>query len=80
MTLLLQVISAFLSQGDEMEEDPLAVSAPQANAYEFQSGGVVEMLEKLKDKFEDLRSELEKEEMDAKHAYQMLMQQLQANH
>ena len=37
MTLLLQVISAFLSQGDKMEEDLLAGSAPQANAYEFQS-------------------------------------------
>jgi len=37
MTLLLQVISAFLSQGDEMEENLLAGSAPQANAYEFQS-------------------------------------------
>jgi len=45
-----KVISAFLSQGDEMEEDPLAVSAPQANAYEFQSSGIVDMLEKLKDK------------------------------
>ena len=77
---MLQVISAFLSQGDELGQDPLDVSAPQANAYEFQSSGIVDMLEKLKDKFEDLRSELEKEEMDAKHAYQMLMQQLQANH
>merc|ERR1719355_54737 len=35
------------------------------------------MLDKLKDKFEDQRNDLEKEEMDAKHAYEMLMQQLQ---
>ena len=62
------MISAFLSQGDELGQDPLDVSAPQANAYEFQSSGIVDMLEKLKDKFEDLRGELEKEEMDAKHA------------
>ena len=74
MSLLLQVISAFLSQGDKMEEDLLAGSAPQANAYEFQSGGIVDMLEKLKDKFEDERTDLEKEESNARHAYEMLIQ------
>merc|ERR1719454_496045 len=59
-----------------MEEDPLAVSAPQANAYEFQSSGIVDMLEKLKDKFEDERTDLEKEESNARHAYEMLIQDL----
>merc|ERR1719389_1126037 len=73
-----KVISAFLSQGDKMEEDLLAGSAPQANAYEFQSGGIVDMLEKLKDKFEDERTDLEKEESNARHAYEMLMQDLTA--
>ena len=68
------MISAFLSQGDKMEEDLLAGSAPQANAYEFQSGGIVDMLEKLKDKFEDERTDLEKEESNARHAYEMLIQ------
>ena len=63
---LFQVISAFLSQGDEMEEDPLSVSAPQANAYEFQSGGIVDMLEKLKDKFEgDDKDKIEKAVQEA---------------
>ncbi len=36
-----KVISAFLAQGDELgvggDDDGLDVSAPQANAYEFQS-------------------------------------------
>merc|ERR1719359_902439 len=32
-----------------------SVGAPEANAYEFQSGGVVSLLEKLKLKFEDQR-------------------------
>merc|ERR1719407_105804 len=73
-----KVISAFLSQGDDMEEDPLDVSAPQANAYEFQSSGIVDMLEKLKDKFEDERTDLEKEESNARHAYEMLIQDLTA--
>merc|ERR1711934_513275 len=49
-----------------------------ANAYEFQSSGVIEMLEKLLDKFIDERTTLEKEEMNSKHAYDMLMQDLNA--
>merc|ERR1719235_3161710 len=72
-----RVLDAFLETATPAPPAGLSVTAPEANAYEFQSAGIVEMLEKLKDKFEDLRSELEKEEMDAKHAYQMLMQQLQ---
>merc|ERR1719335_190995 len=54
-------------------QDPLAVSAPQASAYEFQSGGVVEMLENLMDKFMDEKRELEKDEMGAKHAHDLMM-------
>merc|ERR1719446_1671915 len=69
-----QTIFAFLNTDDE--QDPLAVSAPQANAYEFQSGGVVDMLEKLQDKFQDERNQLEKEEMNAKHAFEMSVQDL----
>merc|ERR1719420_1351395 len=70
-----KVIDAFLQQDPD---EGLAVSAPEANAYEFQSGGVVEMLEKLLDKFIEERTTLEKEEMNAKHAYDMLMQDLNA--
>lgn len=50
--------------------------APEANAYEFQSGGVVAMLEKLLHKFEDDRFALEKAEMSSKANYEMLMQKL----
>merc|ERR1719420_2119902 len=70
-----KVIDSFLQQDPD---EGLAVSAPEANAYEFQSGGVVEMLEKLLDKFIEERTTLEKEEMNAKHAYDMLMQDLNA--
>jgi len=59
-------------------EDPLSVTAPEANGYEFQSGGVIEMLEKLHNKFEDERYTMEKEEANAKHAHQMLQQDLKA--
>jgi hypothetical protein len=73
-----KVIGAFLSQGDELGQDPMSVSAPESNAYEFQSQGVVDMLEKLHDKFEDERTDLEKEESNSRHAYEMLMQDLTA--
>merc|ERR1719473_2301562 len=70
-----KAIDAFIQQDPE---EGLAVSAPEANAYEFQSGGVIEMLEKLLDKFIAERTQLEKEEMNSKHAYDMLMQDLKA--
>jgi chromosome segregation ATPase len=73
-----KVISAFLAQGSELGDDPMSVSAPESNAYEFQSQGVVDMLEKLHDKFEDERTDLEKEESNARHAYEMLIQDLTA--
>merc|ERR1712066_878185 len=72
-----KTIDLFLMQTGQ-EPEGLAVSAPEANAYEFQSSGVIEMLEKLLDKFIDERTTLEKEEMNSKHAYDMLMQDLNA--
>merc|ERR1719440_950072 len=59
-----KAIDAFLST-DEDPAEGLAVSAPESNAYEFQSSGIVEMLEKLLDKFIDERTTLEKEEMSS---------------
>merc|ERR1719379_2528882 len=74
-----KAIDAFIQQDqEEWAPEGLAVSAPEANAYEFQSNGVIEMLEKLLDKFIDERTTLEKEEMNSKHAYDMLMQDLNA--
>jgi len=83
-----KIIDAFLSTSEDPEliETQLmnkmmgkeVSSAPEANAYEFQSHGVIEMLEKLLDKFIDERSTLEKEEMNSRHAFDMLMQDLKA--
>jgi len=70
-----KAIDTFLMQ---VEQDPLEVAAPEASAYEFQSSGIIEMLEKLLDKFVDERTALEKEEMNAKHAFDMLQQDLHA--
>merc|ERR1719408_930517 len=54
--------------------DELAVTAPEAHGYEFQSNSIIEMLTKLLDKFIDEKTTLEKEEMNALNAYEMLMQ------
>jgi len=71
-----KIVDAFLSQDGEDDADHLEVTAPEANAYEFQSQKVIDMLEKLKDKFKNERSTLQKEEADSKHAFNMLLQDL----
>merc|ERR1719428_332351 len=58
--------------------DTSSSSAPEANAYEFQSSGVVAMLEKLLEKFQDELFALRKEEMNAKANYELLAQKLTA--
>merc|ERR1719362_936449 len=70
-----KTINAFLQQDPD---EGLAVSAPEAAGYEFQSQGVIEMLEKLLDKFIEERTVLEKEEMNSKQAFEMLVQDLKA--
>merc|ERR1719421_807955 len=73
-----RAINTFLAQDSAEGADMDAPSSPEANAYEFQSHGIIEMLEKLLDKFIDERTSLEKEEMDARHAFDMLIQDLKA--
>jgi len=70
-----KVIETFLQQDPD---EGLAVSAPEAAGYEFQSQGVIEMMEKLLDKFIDERTVLEKEEMNSVHAFEVLTQDLKA--
>ena len=53
--------------------------APQAKGYEFQSGGVVEMLKGLKDEFDTKKATLVEEETTAQHAFEQMMQQLTDN-
>merc|ERR1719420_2640528 len=65
---------AFLSM--KQPEDPLAVSAPEAASYEFQSGGVVEMFEKLEDKFRGELHDLEKAEILAGQEFTLQIQEL----
>jgi len=80
-----KALAAFLQQPvadsipDAMPNDMLAYSAPEANGYEFQSGGVVDMLVKLQDEFKTKKAELEEEEMKAQQAFGQIMQQLGDN-
>merc|ERR550514_58437 len=63
-----------------LQQDPSATySAPEANAYEFQSGGIVDMLEKLKGQFKKQKLQLEEDEMTAQHGYESIMQELTDN-
>jgi outer membrane murein-binding lipoprotein Lpp len=65
------LISAFLGFDDNDSFDP-----PEANAYEAQSGGIIEMLKKLKDEFREKLGQCQKEEMNSNHAFNMVKQDL----
>jgi len=66
------IVSAFIGllDGDKQDTD---YSPPEANAYEFQSGGVVAMLKKLRDEFRAKVSQSQKEEMNSAHASEMML-------
>merc|ERR1719161_373382 len=51
--------------------------APEANAYESQSGGIIEMLKKLKDEFRGKLGQCQKEEANSNHAFNMVKQDLE---
>merc|ERR1719281_2257060 len=72
-----KVIMSFL-QGDHnrLEADLLEVSAPQGKVFESQSSGVLDMVKGMGEKMEDKREEVEKEEMNKKHAFDMIAQDL----
>merc|ERR1719432_75311 len=61
--------------GDD-SPDHMSYEAPEANAYEFQSGSIVGMLKRLKDEFRGKLAQLQKEEMNSQHASHMVMQDL----
>merc|ERR1712118_267843 len=70
-------VESFL-QAQDSDDQSQASEQPEANAYEFQSSGIVDMLTKLASKFEDERTDLEKEETNARQAFEMLTQDLKA--
>merc|ERR1719161_3081563 len=72
-----KAIMAFI-QSDPEENLAESMMAPQANAYEFQAQGVIDMIQGMKDKFEEEQSDLEKKEMNAKFSFETLSQDLKS--
>lgn len=66
-----RAIAAFLSRDSE-DPDLTFVTPPEAYAYESKSQSIISMLEELKTKFQTERQQLEKQEMERQHAYEML--------
>jgi len=77
-----KALAAFLQQASDLEQMPdsdLFKEAPEANAYSFQSGGVIDILEKLKDEFTAKKTDLDKEELAAQQGFESISQQLADN-
>jgi hypothetical protein len=70
------IAAAFVGFQGGSTETGLENEAPEANAYEFQSGNIVTVLEKLKDQFREKLAQCQKEEANSLHAYNMIQQDL----
>ena len=66
-----KILNAFIQYAQEAKKSAQNPANPQAYAYESKSGGVVDMLETLKEQFLEERNTLQKEEMETKHAFDM---------
>jgi len=77
-----KAIDSFLQQGLSGDDDALLqgleTGAPEANAYESQSSGVVGMLNQLQKKFMTEQSTLQRNEQNMKGAHAVLTQDLNA--
>mmetsp|Transcript_5990 Transcript_5990/g.14283 ORF Transcript_5990/g.14283 Transcript_5990/m.14283 type:complete len:676 (-) Transcript_5990:16-2043(-) len=74
-----RVIQTFLDEDPETaREIGMLQGPPEANAYESHGASIIELLEKLKDKFRSQKGDLEKEEMNAQHSHDMVVQDLKA--
>jgi len=62
------VLAALLETGESKE---VAHGGPEVAAYEFQSGGIVAVLEKLQDKFQKQLAETESAESNQAHSFDM---------
>merc|ERR1719498_862342 len=56
-----------------LEQSVAGGGAPAVNAYEFQSNSIIDMLKGLKDNFRKELADLEKEEANSQHAFDMEM-------
>merc|ERR1719399_1064654 len=62
----------------EAEDEGIAIDQPnpQAAAFEGSSGGIIELVEKIGDKFMEEKRDLEKREFNAKSAFEMMQKDL----
>lgn len=72
-----QKLLALAQSHSAEEDDVMDLGAPEAEVYRSHSEGIIDVLQDLKDKAETQLNEVRKQEMSAKHNYQMLKQSLE---
>jgi len=70
-------LTALVQQAQGDDDDFLQSAAPAPKAYESQSGGILDILEDMKEKAVAMKNDGVKAEMNTKHAYEMLKQSLE---
>merc|ERR1719265_471624 len=71
-----QKLVALLQNQEDSEDDDAELGAPAPDAYKSKSGGIVDVLNDMKEKAEKELSELRKAESNTQHNYDMLKQGL----
>jgi DNA repair exonuclease SbcCD ATPase subunit len=73
-----RTLMTFIAEGSDADkalaEGIKLIQQPQASTVNFESksGGIVQMIDELKDKLEDERTKLEQEEMQKQHSFDMM--------
>jgi len=70
-------LAAFVQEQQRASEEDAELGAPAAATYKSHSGGIVEVLEDMKEKAESQLSDLRKAENNGKHNFDMLKQSLE---
>jgi len=71
------IVAAFMGIGQEPgTAEELAYDAPEANAYEYQSTSIIDLLKKLSDQFRSKLGDSQKEEQNSVHAFNMVIEDL----
>jgi hypothetical protein len=70
-------LASFVQSQQAAEDDDAAFGAPAAAVYKTKSGGIVDVLEDMKEKAESQLAELRKAEVNTNHNYEMLKQSLE---
>jgi len=70
-------LSAFLQAQQADESDDMDADAPAGAVYKSHSGGILDVLEDLKEKAETELSDLRKAEVNTRHNFEMLKQSLE---